>query len=92
MPEKATTDVSAANAEEVLRREFVDLAFNRLRLDRTVSPNEVERAMRLIDSGAMDGLIHDSAPVEQPPSNGEMYIDVKPFSYIEWKKRHGVNE
>lgn len=85
-------DVSAAEAEEILRREFVDLAFNRLRLDRRITPDQVERAMGAIDSGALDGFIQSVAPADHRRSNTEMYVDVKPFTYSEWKKRHGVNE
>jgi len=83
-------DISAFEAEEVFRRDFVDLAFSRLRLNRPISPDQVESAMRLIDSGVMDGFIERVVPPEQPHSTVGMYVNVKPFSYAEWKKRHGV--
>ncbi len=92
MKRKASTDASRAQAEEIVRREFVDLAFNRLRVDLPISPNKVEKAMRLIDSGAMDAFIERVVPAESPHPTVEMYVDVKTFSHTAWKKRHGVSE
>jgi hypothetical protein len=84
----------AAPADEVatVQRAFVHLAFRQLRLDHSATPDEVEEAMRLIDTGQLDGVIERSAPSQERPARPERYADVKPFSYRAWKERHGVKD
>ncbi len=73
-----------------VRRELVNLAFNQLRLRSSVSSDEIEAVVRLVDSGALDDATARSASAEDLPVTPEMYDDVKAFSYEAWKKRHNV--
>lgn len=57
------------------------------------SASDVEQAMRLIDSGQLDGAIERASPPGDPACpSGEQYADVKPFSYEAWKRRHNVED
>lgn len=73
--------------ESAVHREFVDLAFRRLRLGYVPTANEIENAMIVIDSGQLDEMLQQQAPQLQP-ADPELYADVKPFDHNAWKDRH----
>lgn len=85
------SNVEFANQAGTVLRAVVDLAFRRLRVNREVSPDEIEQAMQLIDAGQLDEAIERAAPALQPAAP-ERYEDLKPFSHEAWKARHGVKD
>lgn len=75
-----------------VQREFVHLAFQRLRVDRAVTADEVEEAVRRLDAGELDDMIAAAAPQQEAPAAPERYADLKPFDYRAWRARHGVKD
>lgn len=73
-----------------IRHAFVDLAFRLLRLGHAASADEVERTMRVIDSGQLDQLVEDMVPMSEANAP-ERYADVKPFNHETWKERHAIS-
>lgn len=71
----------------IVQSELVDLAFRRLRLGHTPTADEIDRTMRVIDSGQLDAMVEHSVPPSQP-AGPERYADVKPFDHEAWKTRH----
>jgi hypothetical protein len=86
----ATADGPDTAAFATVHREFLDLAFRRLRLSESASAADVERAVSLIDSGALDTAIARASPPAEPLVASEPFADAQPFSYEGWKARHGV--
>lgn len=88
-----TAQVGIASVEErAVAEKFIHLAYGSLRVkDKRFTSDEVERVMRLLDEGQLDGVIERFAPVELP-SQTEMFADLKPFSHDAWKQRHGVTD
>jgi hypothetical protein len=74
-----------------VQRDFIDLAFRRVRLNHAPSPAEIEGAMHLIDSGALDGMLESGSPPVQP-AGAERYADIQPFDHEAWKRRHDAEE
>lgn len=71
----------------IVHQAFVGLAFRRLRQDHTPTADDIEHAMRVIDSGQLDSMMQDAVPPLQP-AEPERYANVKPFDHEEWKERH----
>lgn len=86
-----SSNLEFANQTGAVLREIVELAFRRLRVNQTVTPDEIERTMLLIDSGALDEAIERVAPPPDPAAP-ERYEDVVPFSHEAWKARHGIKD
>jgi hypothetical protein len=74
-----------------VQRDFIHLAFRRLRLGHAPTPAEIEGAMRLIDSGALDGMLESGSPPVQS-AGVERYADIHPFDHEVWKRRHDAKE
>lgn len=86
-----TSNLEFANQAGAVLREVVELAFHRLRVNRPVTPDDIERTMQLIDSGQLDDAIERVAPPPKPAAP-ERYEDVVPFSHEAWKARHGIKD
>lgn len=77
----------------IVHHAYVGLVFRRLRQDHTPTADEIEHAMRVIDSGQLDAMMQHAVPPSQPaepaePAEPERYANVKPFDHEEWKERH----
>ena len=83
---------TANGATDVVVQRAVELAFGRLRLDRSATADQVEEVVRLVDSGALDAAIERNAPAVGSATAPRRYADVKPFSYEGWKQRHDVKD
>ena len=83
---------TANGATEVVVQRAVELAFGRLRLDRSATADQVEEVVRLVDSCALDASIERNAPAIGSAAAPRRYADVKPFSYEGWKQRHDVKD
>ncbi len=77
---------------EALVQQAVDLAFRRLMLDRPVLADSVDQLVDLLDSGLLDPVLERHSP----PIAGDLpvrrYADSTPFSYEDWKRRHGMED
>jgi hypothetical protein len=83
---------TANGATEIVVQRAVELAFDRLRLDRSATADQVEEIVHLVDSGALDTAIERNAPPGGRAAAPRRYADVKPFSYDAWKLRHDVKD
>lgn len=83
----STAGIAFAEKATTVQHAFVDLAFRRLRLSHAATPDEIERTMRVLDSGRLDALMDDMVPMSEPAAP-ERYADVKPFDHEAWKARH----
>lgn len=83
---------AAIGATDVVVQRAVELAFGRLRLDRSATADQVEEVVRLVDSGALDTALERNEPAIGSAAAPRRYAEVKPFSYEGWKQRHGVKD
>lgn len=66
--------------------------FNKLRLGRNPTADQIEDAVRLLDSGALDEILQRAAPPVDRAVVPQRYADIKPFSHDDWKRRHRVKD
>ena len=77
--------------ERAVAKEFIHLAYGTLRVTKKHTGDEVERVMRLLDEGRLDGVIEQFAPpAAELPVQRETFADLKSFSHEAWKERHGA--
>lgn len=82
---------SGTNTAALIER-TVDLAFNRLRLGKDVSPEVIEQVVDLVGAGALDAAIDASAPAAQPQITKRRFDEQPEFSLAAWRKRHGLTD
>ena len=74
-----------------LARRTVDLAFDRLRLDRPPSIGSIEGFIDVLDSGALDSVLADCSPACESGLPRRRYADSMEFSHDDWMRRHGLD-